>query len=346
MLIAILTMHFSIFLMPGIILEFSRQYSWVSMCIAVLGDILMAAILYALGQMYPGRTLFEYPQLILGRLAGKLFALVFALFFLYVGGIILRIFTECSLTYLLDETPFLFLLLLGITTTGYYVYKGLTVIVRLGELVAPIIFIVVPGLLLSVSPKISLANLVVVDWTWLGIFRGALIQMAMFGVCILMGVFMAFHDKPGQSFRVKVRGVIISGVLITALFLVSLGVLGEYAVAQTTFPTESLARLIEFPIDPLILAVLVMGGSITISILYFAASLGLAQTVGLANYRWLIIPAGVMIMLEAAYLLGDNIVELKKHLSTVFPVVALPVELGMTSFLLLAAWIKRHSYPP
>lgn len=89
LIIAIITSQLSIFEMPEIILGFSKQYAWVSMCMAVSGDVLVAGVLFALGRKYPGRTLFEYPQLILGRFTGKLFALCFAQFFLYTGAVAL-----------------------------------------------------------------------------------------------------------------------------------------------------------------------------------------------------------------------------------------------------------------
>lgn len=83
----------------------AKNDTWISVLLAILLSIpvllMYARILYR----YPGMDLYDILEEVFGKLAGKLFGLMFAWFSFHLGALVLRNFAEFMSNVGLPETP-------------------------------------------------------------------------------------------------------------------------------------------------------------------------------------------------------------------------------------------------
>jgi spore germination protein KB len=82
-----------------------------------------------------------------------------------------------------------------------------------------------------------------------------------------------------------------------------------------------------------------LGGFLKLSLCYWVLSLGLAEFLGLPDYRSLVFPLGI-IMVSLSILLFESFAAMIENNSIIYPVFALPLQVLIPSFLLLVAVFK------
>jgi len=281
---------------------------------------------------------------ILGRPLGKLVSLTFIVFFLHVNALNLRVLSE-QVNITMPETPILVFVVSFLAASSYAVRKGLENLARVNELLGPLFLI--GGLVVFVlaAKDMDFRN-------WLPVLgnglkpplKGSLLPASFFGVCIVMAVFMPYHNRPERTLAAKALGVVI-GVSYTTLL--TMGALAHFGVAQTIAlqnPIFILSRDITIAgflerVEAVFLAIWVGGGFVTVSALQYACCLGLAQWLGLRDYRPLVLPVGVMMAALSLSLFG-NTPERSEFTRNIYPLYALSVEGGLTTVLLAVALLR------
>ncbi|MDA8212450.1 MAG: endospore germination permease [Clostridia bacterium] len=336
----------SIFSVPSPAIALAKQEIWLAMLIATFLDGVVAVILFYLGQKYFPQSLIQYCDTILGRVPGKILGAVFIVFFIHVAGMTLRILGDFMVTAVMPETPILVFIVTLTILSASAVRNGLEVIARLSELIGPLLILfsmLTIGLVLN---NVNLDNLKPFFHTPpADILIAGLIPGSWFGVCILMGMLLPYHNKPKQTLKAKMGGVVTGTVILTAGMLVEIGVFGVQEAASSTFPSYSLARMISLGdfverIEAIIMTVWLGGGFMTLTALYFSAVLGTAQLLNLKTYKPLVGPVGI-ILIVFSILLFENHSQLVTFNKEIFPYYALSIEAGLTTVLLVVS-LLRH----
>ncbi len=121
---------------------------WIMIALYAVPFSLFALMIAKLNGMYPGMTLFEYGQILLGKVMTSILCILYALYFFSVIVYLnLNTLTLIS-TNILPKTPQPFLLVAAVLLFGFVVYKGIETIARLFELIGAMYLIVTLGICL------------------------------------------------------------------------------------------------------------------------------------------------------------------------------------------------------
>lgn len=336
----------SIFSVPAPTVALAKQEVWIAMVIAVFVDGVVAATLYYLGLKYFPQSLIQYCSTILGPILGKITGVIFIWFFIHVAAITVRILGDFMVTAVMPQTPIIMFSVTLVILSASAVRNGLEIIARLAELIGPVLMVFSLLTIGLVINNVELNNLKPLFHTGLiDILKASLIPSCWFGVCVIMGMLLPYHNKPAKTFVFKMGGVITGTIVLTAFMLVQIGVFGVHDTASLTFPSYSLARMIHLGdfverIEVVMMVIWLGGGFVTLTVLYYTAVLGIAQLLKLKSYQPVVIPVGVVILGLSVVLFSSHIA-LKAFINQVFPYYALSIEGGLTTVLLIIA-LLRH----
>lgn len=334
------------FSLPRLMIEQSKQDVWQVLLITLFTDAGLAVIFAVLGMRYPQQTMIEYSETILGPWLGKATGLLYVLFFSYMTLIILKLMSQFVDTVLLTNTPELAINFILLLVSLYAVNAGLEVIARLGEIIAPCMLIPLLIILTFSLNRVELANLLPVfqHSVW-ELVISSLQSTSWYGVCIVMGIFMAYHNSPKESLKAKL--IAVSGVtVLTIMTMMSLiTIFGISYSSQQMYPVFRLSQTIKVGdfferIETLFIIFEIAGALLALIIVNYASVLGLAQIFKIPRYQTLTpyFGAGMFIVSMFVY---RNITELQQFTEKIFPFAAVFIEVLPISLLLIVSLIRH-----
>ena len=84
----------AILYIPYVTAQQAKRDLWLSPIWGSLSGFLIVMIIVKLSKLYPGKTLIQYGELILGRTLGKIIAFIYLFFLLHDTGIAFREYAE------------------------------------------------------------------------------------------------------------------------------------------------------------------------------------------------------------------------------------------------------------
>jgi Spore germination protein. len=118
----------------------SKHDVWLSAIISVIMGLMGCYVILTLALRYPSQTLIQYSQQIVGTWLGKILGLIYICFFIMSAAVAVRDFSELILNYTIDQVPLSVFIAVMIVMAAYAIFKGLSTIGRLAELIVPITF--------------------------------------------------------------------------------------------------------------------------------------------------------------------------------------------------------------
>jgi len=334
----------AILTVPAVVVKSARQDAWLSVMAATLAGLLITRLVVSLSLRFPGRTLFEYAQEILGQAPGKIAGLLYIwLFFLYIGSGAVREFGFFLVTALMLDTPMLVFSIAVVAVAAYAVRNGLEVLCRFNQLFIPVTGLLAIVFLLSTMDMKPARLLPVFDTGLLPIIKGAVTPTMWLGEIVTLAVIIPYLNKPGQAHRVAALSVLLSGFFLTASILEALLIFGPNLTGHWIFPTFNATRVISIAnflerLESIIVAAWILGGFIKVGVFYYAIVLGSAQCLELKDYRPLVLPVGVLLVASSSLLHGENIVEMLYYIPLVeVPFLLIVFEAGIPLLLLVVA---------
>lgn len=320
-----MSIHATIILfVPAITAKAAGHDAWLATFTGSLFGLVTLFFVVWLSKKHPGQTLFQYTETVFGKYLGKLIGLSYVWIFLHLISIVVREFGDFMTTSFMPNTPlsvFNFSLLL---ICAWAVIAGLESIARMNEF---IIILVVGSLLLIFTLSIS-------NWNFnlllpffsrgaMPIIQGAQAPAAWHGEVIWLAVIIPFMTRPGRAFIAGASGIIGSTMLLTIGVVATLAVMGPELLASFRFPLHLFTRTINIGdlltrFEPVVMTAWVAGVFVKTSIFYYCASLGLAQVLGLSEYRSVVLPLGVIAATLSVSLFPDVTV-LSQFLAETWP---------------------------
>ncbi|MDD4236937.1 MAG: endospore germination permease [Desulfotomaculaceae bacterium] len=304
-LIVLASISSALFFVPLGVVTIVDQDAWIAMILATfLAMLLVYYPLADLGRRYPGKTIIQYSENILGRFAGKLVGAIFVYYFFQNHCWALREFGEVTAVFL-PKTPMLVIMLLLSLLTAYAVNSGLEVIGRCAELLFPIgvfalVFIVVGSAGLMDFTKI----MPVMEGPVLPLLWATLIPLDWLSVGFVFSVITASVNKR-SIVKNGLTAVGMAGVILTVFSLVNIMVIGTPLLKKISFPLLELARYGKIPVFERMEVLIVVFWSSWIfvkgALFSYATVLSLSQFFNLAGYRFLILSETVLAIAYAVY---------------------------------------------
>ncbi|MEW8958123.1 Spore germination protein YndE [Moorella humiferrea] len=335
----------AILFLPSLLALRARHDAWLAVIGATLAAAVVALIVYLLALRFPHYTLFQYCELILGPVAGKMVAMVFVLAFFLLDAVVIREFSEFMVTAVMPETPALFFSITIVAVAVYAARNGLEVLARCTDFILPLMVTFIAIVLLFAMPEMMPRNLLpILENGFRPVLGGILVAWSFLGQVVILAAYGAFVNPPRA-----LKASLTSGLLGIAFFLtlVTMGtifVFGCCEAARQTFAAYALARVVSLGqfferIEVLFLAIWVGGVFIKITLNLYVVALGLATVTGLKEYRALVASLGAL-SVAVSHLLYRNVAEIRHDLLMVEPGWTLAWQLLLPLFLLFAAWVR------
>jgi len=342
----------AILIVPAITVKNARQDAWLAVLAATVMALVIVRLVVSLSLRFPGKTLCEYAEDILGKVLGKIVCLLYIwLFFLYAGSGVVREFGFFLVTVLMPDTPKLVFAITVVAVAAYAVRNGLEVLCRFNWL-----FIPVTGLLaiifLLAAPEMQVARLLpVLDTGLLPIMKSSVTPTMWLGEIVLLAMLIPYLNKPQEAHRVAMLSVLFSGFLLTVSTLEALLVFGPDLTVSWVYPIYNVIRIISIAnflerLESILVVFWVLGGIVKIGVFYYVAVLGSAQCFGLRDYRPLVLPVGLILVGMANFMHGENQVDITYYITNAeVPFMLLVFEVGLPLLLLTVALARGKGKP-
>ncbi|MEH7094084.1 GerAB/ArcD/ProY family transporter [Neobacillus vireti] len=331
-----------------------KQDAWLTILLGMASSIPLFFIYSYLFYQYPGHTLIGYIKNIVGKYIGIPLSLIYVGYFLYIAARVLRDFGDLLTTTTLSETPLVMVNGLMILLITYGVLMGIEVIGRTGEMIFIIIlFLGVLGISSTVFSDIiktenltpflenGLKPIITTVYTQTYTFP--------FGEMISFTMILPFLNKPKLGWRTGLLAILASGAVLSLTIALEISILGANTAAQSQFPllqTISKVNIANFiqRLDIIVVATLILGVFIKISIFYYAGFLGIQDLFHLTRKKpriYCILLLSCVILI-ASVKMAENFTEhIAVGLKWVPIYLHLPLQTGIPLLLFILTLIKK-----
>lgn len=335
----------AILFLPTMIYKEAKQDSWLSVVLVSVFGIIVAYIITTLGLMFKDKTIIQYSEIIAGKPLGKLIGLIYCIFFIYINTFVVREAAELLVGPFFPETPLLFFSIGIILVSIYIVCSGLEVLARANEVIFLLFVIAAGAILVLVFKDMEFKNLApVLAEGLVPVAKGTYRQIVFFSETIVMAMFIPYLNIPQKARKSATIAVVFVGLLEICSLVGVVTVFGTQT-ARLKYPFLSLARYISITeyierVDPLIMLMWVGGGIVKIAVFHYCAVLAIAQWLNLKDYRPLVVPVGIILVVFSIILWG-NTIELTEQIAKMVPVPFTIIQAGIPAVLLITAKLRR-----
>ena len=343
-LLFIMITTFAAMQISGMLIMQAGRDAWLSVVGAWFLDVMLALVYAYMGIRFPGENFVQYSITILGKYLGRMVGILFPLFFLLGATIVLRGLSQIVNTVFLPTTPLNVILVSGVLVSALIGRKGIEVIARMAEVLAPLFFLSIVTLSVLVLPSFHIARLKPqFDEGVAPFLVGTPLMLTSFGVCIIMAMYIPLCNRPENGFLAKFSAVSLGAIVVGLITALSVGIFGIEDAQYMYSPGLQLAKMINFSnyferVEMIWLLILVSSGIVASSSLFWAFGVGIAQIAGLKTYQPLIYP-GALISLVLSIVSFPSSFQQTIFFHYTYPIVAAFVETGLELFLFTAALV-------
>ncbi|MFZ5968311.1 MAG: GerAB/ArcD/ProY family transporter [Bacillota bacterium] len=325
----------------------AKKDLWLANILAVLMALPMILIYARLHYIFPEKDMFQIIEVCFGSFIGKGIELLYIWFAFHIGALILINLGWFINTISLPETPktisMIFILMLGI----WGAKEGIEV---LGRWAASMIFVIMSFLLITrllLIPEMNILNIRPVLAEGLKpVMKGAFetFTFPLTETVIFTMVFSRFREKR-SPYKIYMFGFLIGGITILLVSVTNILVIGVDNALSMYFPSYRVVSRLNIGdiisrIEIVPSAVFLMGSFIKLSICMLAVSKGISSVWNLADYRFIITPAALL-MLNLSLSIYDSLMEMIEFIG-VSPYYKLPFEVILPIVILLFAEKKKN----
>lgn len=325
----------------------AKQDNWLAFLIAAALSVPMMLAYARIVSLYPGQNLYDIVIAVFGKIFGKAITLLFALYAIHLGAVVMRSLSEYIRITAMQETTQLITL---IFLFGLGVWMTKSGVATLGKWAAAIL----PSMLV-VLVVMTLISVRFWDFSHLkpvtGISFNTLMESAFalfsfpFAESVLFLTLFGSVKGEGKPFKIYFWGLGISIIFFLIADIRNLLVFGP-GLSEYYFPAYiviSVISLGEFftRIDVLVSLAIVLDTFVKLCVCMVAAAAGLSKLFNQKGYKDLAVPAGLL-MLTLAGILYSNTIEMYDWLEA-YKYYAFPFQVILPLVILAGAEIKTRA---
>ncbi|MDK2856567.1 MAG: spore germination protein [Bacillota bacterium] len=327
----------------------ARQDSWLAVLVALVAGVGASWLWLTLTRIQEAPAVSGI-LLTLGPYLGIPLAILYLWYYLHLGALVVRNISEIYVTAVMPETPIVVFTGILVFLAALAVRGGVEVLGRLAELLFPLLVLaILTGHILIVStPRLVRWEylLPVLENGFAPVLQAALSMFAFpFGETVLFVNLVPFTLNKACAGRPVIISTIGVGLLLTVVAALHTATLGA-DVPRVNFPGLALLHEVnvgDFVTRMEVLGIFVwtFGTFLKIGVCYWALALGLAELLGLEDYRVLVLPLGV-IMASLSILVYDTFAAMTTVATSLYPFYAFPFQVLFPLLLLLVAFLRRQ----
>jgi spore germination protein KB len=334
---------------PSIIVTYAKQDAWISGILALMIGIGLVLLFVNLSAKFPNKTIVQYIEILLGKKVGKTVSILLIFYFFLLSTLVSRQLGDFILTYILPETPIVFIYFLFLFVVVMGAYLGLETLARSGELFFPFLLVLLIFLFLILTKEKDIGYLKPFLEGGIGpVFSGAFTFIGIpYLQLIVFLMILPDVEKSNKNMKLPfLLGVSIAGLFLIISILHSLLIIGPILTEYKQYPIYFLTQKISIgDIIQRIEVLLAITWFITIffkaSILLYATNLGLIQIFKLKNTGENVIPLGLLLFI-LVQIISPNIVYFDNFFKVTFPSFALTFGFILPFILMVMYFIKRR----
>ncbi|WP_145035957.1 endospore germination permease [Paenibacillus sp. Y412MC10] len=299
-----LTIGTSILVTPSGLAHTAREDAWMASLFSLLINLLMVVLYIAIARLFPGQSIFEIHEKVLGKLLGKLFSLIYLFYFLILTGTLLGNLGFFLSSEMMPETPIEAIQILFLIAAVMCARMGIILLARVGELMFPWIVFLFMVLVLSLMPQIDWNHIKpMLEEGWMPVAKAGF-HSSMFQELIVLMVFLPLVKGEKEGERALMRGAASGGLDLSITVLLSVLILGIEQTENSTFPAYALAKTINLGnffqrVEGILITLWILTFFIKISLLYLSILQGMKTVFGLKDQNSLIYPLSVLFVIVA-----------------------------------------------
>ncbi|USK61411.1 GerAB/ArcD/ProY family transporter [Peribacillus asahii] len=333
---------------PSITAKYAKTDLWLSPILASLIGYITVYIAYKLHQLYPKQTVIQFSEQIIGRFAGKLLGFLFLSFYIQIAGHMLRQYAEFVVDSFLVNTPISLIMALMALLCSFIVRGGLEVLGRAAQVFFPIFTLPLLFLIILVFPDFEFKNIFpILGEGIMPPIKGAIVPGGWFTEFFLITFLLPFLADQKKGMKYGMMTVFVVMMTLVVVNLIVLFILGS-ATPTKFYPLMSIARYISLGgffehLESAVMAIWVVGAFIKISVFYYGIALGTAQWLNLSDYRPIVWPLGILLVIFSFWSLPST-VELHKYSVETFPFLGLLIQMIIPLCLLGIAVARKRKH--
>ncbi|HVJ48250.1 endospore germination permease [Desulfitobacterium sp.] len=321
--------------------------AWIAGIVGCIMAIPMLLVFSRILSLFQGKDLFDILNIALGKVIGRIVAIIYIWYAFHLGALVLRNFGEFIKIVAMPETPmFVSLLCLGLVCI-IAVRLGIEVLGRTTTYFLPILFFTLVVVELLAIPQLHLDYIKPILGNGLiSVLKGGFSTFSFpFAETVLfIGVFGSLKTKK-SPFKVYYWGILISAIIIIITTIRNIAVLGNM-MDSFYFPSYAAVGRIKIGdflerIEVSVAIVFVFGVFVKSSICLLVACKGIGKMFNLKDYRSIVIQTGLL-MIYFSYTVFDNSMEMKYWAFKVYPFYAFPFQVILPIIIWISAEIKAR----
>ena len=294
----------------------AKQDSWISILIGMIMAIPVVLIFANMYKTAPGKDLFDMAYMAFGKIGGAIITLLFCIYTLHLGALVIKNFSEYFQVVTIPETPQLITALCIGLLAYYNVTKGIEGLGRGAVFIMPIT--------LSVILLLNALSLKYMDFQNLQpmlnqepklIFSSAysILAFPFAETVMFITVFSAVETKKSPV-KLYLTAAIFSGILLAVLVAVAIMILGLPLISLLYFPSYAAAGVIDVGgflsrVEVLVSGNYIIFGVVKVTVCLFVSCKGVANLLGVKNHKLLAAP-NITIMVVTSILVYENTMQM------------------------------------
>jgi spore germination protein KB len=324
----------------------SKQDTWLAFLFGCAFAIPAFAIYARILSLFPGQNLYEILEVLFGRIAGKLFSLLYVWYSFHLGSLVLRNFQEFIKVVALIETPAMISVMFMGVLCIWVAKEGIEVLGRYSQFMVPIL---AATILIIVALSMTLAdfdNLLPVLYDG---FRPVLsdafsaFSFPLAETVLFMAV-LPLDRKKNNPYKIFYLSLAAAGTLVLLVTLRNALVLGPnhlghyYFASYTTVSLVKIGRFLQ-RIEVTVAVTFLFAGFVKISVCLLGASKGIASIFKLKDYRQIVTPTGLLMMVTSCFIY-QSIMEMIEWALKIYKFYAFPFQAIFPVLFWIVAEIK------
>ncbi|CAM3684365.1 GerAB/ArcD/ProY family transporter [Marinicrinis lubricantis] len=304
MLVFMLVLGVASLASPSITSAVARQDAWISLLASQLFGLLATWMYAALIKRSQGLNWIPLLRTAFPPWMGTALGMMYVLYnFLLTFTLIY--FTSVFLsTYVLPETPIITIQVLLVSALAFGMYLGFYTIARSAQIIFPWVLSLMSILFIFSIPDMKIGNLLpVLDRGVMPVLQGMLtvIGIPNLELFLLLSVTSLVRDQKKIP-KMLFRGMIFGNICILIITLLTLLVLGAEQASISVFAGFELARRIHIGevfqrIEVVVGGFWILSIYFNIAVCYYAVLDNLKDVFKLANYRFMIVPISLLLII-------------------------------------------------
>ncbi|MEH6904902.1 GerAB/ArcD/ProY family transporter [Neobacillus drentensis] len=332
----------------------AKQDAWLAILLGMGGGLCLYQIYSYLYLQFPDQPLTGYIIKILGKFIGTPIAFIYCLYFLYIAARVLRDFGDLLITSALDETPLYIINSLMILLIIYGLSRGIEVIGRTSESVFFImIFLGFIGIMFTnfsgIVEVVNLAPFFESGWKTLSSTVFKQTYTFPFGEMIVFTMVLPHLNKNKYGRKIGIYALLASGFTLSITIALEIAVLGPKGVSISQFPLLDTIGRVNIGnfiqrLDIIVVATLIIGVFVKITIFFYAGYLGLASIFHLTKKKQkaaCLLLLGILILIYSIKMSSNFAEHLIVGLKWVPIYLHLPLQTGVPLILFLITWVRK-----